>query len=135
MVLIVLGAMLLLLSEHRDVWVLVAGGDLVRSRYRSLLCLGRLSGARQVCPGNERHRSRQPAPSSRPCRPGRSGKQASAGSDAMEYPLIFLAGIAGSWHCVGMCGGFACTLGYDAHGRPATLARQLVYNLGRVTTY
>src|SRR3546814_17882807 len=53
----------------------------------------------------------------------------------MEYPLIVLAGIAGSWHCVGMWGGFACTLGYDAHGRPATLARQLVYNLGRVTTY
>src|SRR5918996_4836695 len=53
----------------------------------------------------------------------------------MEYPLIFLAGVAGSWHCVGMCGGFACALGYDAQGRPATLTRQLVYNFGRVTTY
>jgi sulfite exporter TauE/SafE len=53
----------------------------------------------------------------------------------MEYPLFFLAGVAGSWHCVGMCGGFACALGYDAQGRPATLMRQLTYNFGRVTTY
>jgi sulfite exporter TauE/SafE len=53
----------------------------------------------------------------------------------IEYPLIFLAGLAGSWHCVGMCGGFACALGPDARGRGATLTRQLTYNLGRVTTY
>ena len=53
----------------------------------------------------------------------------------IEYPLIFLAGLAGSWHCVGMCGGFACALGSDPRGRSATLARQLTYNLGRVTTY
>jgi sulfite exporter TauE/SafE len=53
----------------------------------------------------------------------------------MEYPLFFLAGVAGSWHCVGMCGGFACALGYDAQGHAATLMRQLAYNFGRVTTY
>jgi sulfite exporter TauE/SafE len=53
----------------------------------------------------------------------------------IEYPLIFLAGLAGSWHCVGMCGGFACALGSDPRGRTATLGRQLTYNLGRVTTY
>jgi uncharacterized protein len=53
----------------------------------------------------------------------------------IEYPLIFLAGVAGSWHCVGMCGGFACALGSDPRGRAATLVRQLTYNLGRVTTY
>lgn len=53
----------------------------------------------------------------------------------IEYPLIFLAGVAGSWHCVGMCGGFACALGSDPRGRAATLGRQLIYNLGRVTTY
>ena len=46
-----------------------------------------------------------------------------------------MAGIAGSWHCVGMCGGFACALGSDPRGRSATLVRQLSYNLGRVTTY
>lgn len=53
----------------------------------------------------------------------------------MEYPLIFLAGLAGSWHCVGMCGGFACALGWDGPGHPAGLMRQYVYNLGRVTSY
>jgi uncharacterized protein len=53
----------------------------------------------------------------------------------IEYPLIFLAGVAGSWHCVGMCGGFACALGSDPRGRAATLVRQLTYNLGRMTTY
>jgi hypothetical protein len=53
----------------------------------------------------------------------------------IEYSLIFLAGVAGSWHCVGMCGGFACALGSDPRGRAATLGRQLTYNLGRVTTY
>jgi uncharacterized protein len=53
----------------------------------------------------------------------------------IEYPLIFLGGVAGSWHCVGMCGGFACALGSEPRGRAATLGRQLIYNLGRVTTY
>jgi uncharacterized protein len=54
----------------------------------------------------------------------------------MEYYLIILlAGLAGSMHCVGMCGGFACILGRDGRGRLATLARHLVYNLGRVTSY
>jgi sulfite exporter TauE/SafE len=51
------------------------------------------------------------------------------------YVLIFVAGIAGSMHCVGMCGGFACALGADARGSSATLRRHLVYNAGRVTTY
>ena len=53
----------------------------------------------------------------------------------LEYLLISLAGLAGSMHCVGMCGGFACILGRDRRGRAATLARHLTYNLGRVTTY
>ena len=45
--------------------------------------------------------------------------------------LLFAGGIAGSLHCVGMCGGFAIALG--AHGR-RPLVRQLLYNLGRVNT-
>jgi sulfite exporter TauE/SafE len=53
----------------------------------------------------------------------------------IEYSLIFLGGVAGSWHCVGMCSGFACALGSDPRGRAAALGRQLTYNLGRVTTY
>ncbi|MGH8500988.1 MAG: sulfite exporter TauE/SafE family protein [Gammaproteobacteria bacterium] len=49
--------------------------------------------------------------------------------------LIFLAGLAGSLHCVGMCGGFACAIGPDPRGRTATAVRHLIYNTGRVTTY
>ncbi len=52
-----------------------------------------------------------------------------------HYLLVFLAGLAGSLHCIGMCGGFACALGADGRGRAATLGRHLLYNLGRVTTY
>ncbi len=53
----------------------------------------------------------------------------------IETLLIFLAGLAGSLHCVGMCGGFVCVMGKDPRGRAATLRRHLIYNLGRVTTY
>lgn len=49
--------------------------------------------------------------------------------------VIVAAGFAGSFHCVGMCGGFACALGRDRHGAAATLLRHLLSNLGRVTTY
>jgi sulfite exporter TauE/SafE len=51
------------------------------------------------------------------------------------HALIFAAGVAGSMHCVGMCGGFACALACDARGRAATIRRHLVYNGGRVVTY
>jgi len=52
-----------------------------------------------------------------------------------QYFLIFLAGLAGSAHCVGMCGGFACALGSDPRGSVATVRRHLIYNLGRFSTY
>ncbi len=52
-----------------------------------------------------------------------------------QYFLIFLAGLAGSAHCVAMCGGFACALGCDPRGNAATLRRHLIYNLGRFSTY
>lgn len=51
------------------------------------------------------------------------------------YGLIFLAGLAGSFHCIGMCGGFACAIGSDPRGPRATLLRHLTYNTGRLTTY
>lgn len=51
------------------------------------------------------------------------------------YLLIVAAGFAGSFHCVGMCGGFACALGRDPAGRRATIERHLLYNAGRVATY
>ena len=53
----------------------------------------------------------------------------------VKYLLIALAGFAGSFHCIGMCGGFACALGSDPRGRQATLLRHLLYNTGRVSTY
>jgi sulfite exporter TauE/SafE len=51
------------------------------------------------------------------------------------YLLVFLAGLAGSMHCIGMCGGFACGLGADAGGGAASLRRHLLYNLGRESSY
>jgi sulfite exporter TauE/SafE len=51
------------------------------------------------------------------------------------YLVLFTAGLAGSFHCVGMCGGFACALGGDPRGRSATTLRHLLYNTGRLTTY
>ena len=53
----------------------------------------------------------------------------------MEYLLIAVAGFAGSFHCLGMCGGLVCALGADRRGRGATVARHLLYNTGRVSTY
>jgi uncharacterized protein len=51
------------------------------------------------------------------------------------YLVVFAAGFAGSFHCIGMCGGFACGLGRDPRGRGATMLRHLLYNSGRLTTY
>ena len=51
------------------------------------------------------------------------------------YLVIFAAGFAGSFHCIGMCGGFACALGRDPGGAAATAGRHLLYNAGRLTTY
>jgi uncharacterized protein len=51
------------------------------------------------------------------------------------YLVVFVAGFAGSFHCIGMCGGFACALGRDPRGRGATAVRHLLYNSGRLTTY
>ena len=51
------------------------------------------------------------------------------------YALLFIAGFAGSFHCIGMCGGFACALGADPRGASATSVRHLLYNAGRLTTY
>jgi len=51
------------------------------------------------------------------------------------YALLFIAGIAGSFHCIGMCGGFACALGGDPRGPSATAVRHALYNIGRLTTY
>src|SRR5580692_4051106 len=51
------------------------------------------------------------------------------------YALLFIAGFAGSFHCIGMCGGFACALGPDRRGAGATSLRHVLYNTGRLSTY
>jgi sulfite exporter TauE/SafE len=50
------------------------------------------------------------------------------------YALVFLAALAASWHCAGMCGGFACALAGSCRGRDDAV-RQLLYNAGRATSY
>ncbi len=44
-------------------------------------------------------------------------------------------GLAGSLHCVGMCGPLALALPRAAGGKAAFLAGRLLYNLGRAVTY
>ena len=52
------------------------------------------------------------------------------------YLVVFATGFVGSFHCIGMCGGFACALGRDPRGGVgATMLRHLLYNSGRLTTY
>ena len=50
----------------------------------------------------------------------------------MTYAVVFLGGLAGSLHCVGMCGGFPLALA--AGGAGGNLRRQLLYNAGRLNT-
>lgn len=53
----------------------------------------------------------------------------------LEAFLIFLGGLLGSAHCVGMCGGFVLTLGGMQRSWAANLGRQLLYAGGRILTY
>jgi uncharacterized protein len=55
----------------------------------------------------------------------------------IEIWLAFLAGLAGSFHCIGMCGGVVAALAMTRGSQPfaARLGSQVCYNLGRITTY
>ncbi len=53
----------------------------------------------------------------------------------IELPFVFVSGLLGSAHCLGMCGPFAVAIGARAATWKANLARQAVYTLGRVFTY
>lgn len=48
------------------------------------------------------------------------------------YLVAFLGGVAGSLHCIGMCGGFPLALARASGG--SAVARQLLYNAGRLNT-
>lgn len=53
----------------------------------------------------------------------------------IELPLVFIAGLLGSSHCIGMCGGFALLVGMSAGSWQHNLLAQLVYSAGRIFTY
>lgn len=53
----------------------------------------------------------------------------------LEWPFLFLAGLLGSAHCVGMCGGFVLSIGANARGARDNFARQCSYSGGRLFTY
>lgn len=50
----------------------------------------------------------------------------------LEWGLLFLAGVGGSAHCLGMCGVFAIGAG---RGGPRPLGYLLPYTAGRLTSY
>lgn len=50
-------------------------------------------------------------------------------------PLVFIAGILGSSHCIGMCGPFALTIGSGTTDWKVNFGRQAVYTVGRIFTY
>ncbi len=49
--------------------------------------------------------------------------------------LVMSGGFLASAHCIGMCGGFACAVASTGRGFWPVLARQGVYNAGRIFTY
>jgi sulfite exporter TauE/SafE len=53
----------------------------------------------------------------------------------IELAMIFTGALLGSAHCLGMCGGFAVSLGAGAANWRANVARQIIYTAGRASTY
>ena len=53
----------------------------------------------------------------------------------MSYLVVFLAALAWSGHCVGMCGGFALRLSSGQANLPRLLVHQLLYHAGKTVTY
>lgn len=53
----------------------------------------------------------------------------------IEWPLLIVAGMVGSSHCLGMCGPLALTLGAASRNGRNNLTRQLIYSCGRLFTY
>ena len=53
----------------------------------------------------------------------------------IELPFVFIAGILGTAHCLGMCGPLALAIGSGAGGWGSAWLRQGAYTAGRVFTY
>jgi len=54
---------------------------------------------------------------------------------AADYLAIFLMGLFGAGHCIGMCGAFALAAGAGAGGAGRVLLRQVVYQFGKALSY
>ena len=52
-----------------------------------------------------------------------------------DYLGVFVLGLLGTGHCVGMCGAFAVAAGAGAGGAWRVVARQVSYQLGKATSY
>ncbi len=61
------------------------------------------------------------------------------GSEPTTLAAAFIAGLAGSAHCMGMCGGIAASLGMGTAGERSgalrSLGYALLYNAGRIASY
>jgi len=53
----------------------------------------------------------------------------------VELYLVFVSGILGSAHCIGMCGPIALSLGTRWTKWRGNLSGQLIYSVGRIFTY
>jgi sulfite exporter TauE/SafE len=52
-----------------------------------------------------------------------------------ELSLIFISGVLGSAHCIGMCGGIAATMSLGTRSVTEALLRQACWSFGRTLTY
>ncbi|PTY06963.1 sulfite exporter TauE/SafE family protein [Opitutaceae bacterium EW11] len=52
-----------------------------------------------------------------------------------DFAKVFLLGLAGSGHCIGMCGAFAMAVSVGARNRGELLARHVCYQLGKSASY
>ncbi|HKB92355.1 MAG TPA: sulfite exporter TauE/SafE family protein [Opitutaceae bacterium] len=52
-----------------------------------------------------------------------------------DYAAIFLMGLLGAGHCIGMCGAFSIAVGVGAPRGTSILWRQISYQLGKATSY
>lgn len=52
-----------------------------------------------------------------------------------ELPLVFVSGVLGSAHCIGMCGAISATMNLGTTGVRSALARQIFWSIGRTFTY
>jgi sulfite exporter TauE/SafE len=52
-----------------------------------------------------------------------------------EYAAVFLLGLTGTGHCLGMCGAFALAVGAGSPNRGQLVLRHLAYQMGKATSY